>query len=151
MYHVLFCSNLDHPHGGLTITIQLVGDNVDIHQYASRQTMEQRDQDHHWFHIIAVRDCVVDDTLSTAEPTTDITQLPLQTFLPSVNDCKQLHDEFVVLVGRVLVKNLSAFKSLATLVPEHIPHKYSSLVTQKSEIVCETKIYMYFGYYIDVF
>lgn len=112
-----------------------MGDNVDVREHASRQTMEKRDKDHHWFHIIAVRDRVVNDKLSIAEPTTDITKLPLHTFLPSVSDCEQLHTEFVILVGRVLVKNLTAFKSLSALVPEHIPHKYSSFMAKKSEIV----------------
>ena len=125
-----------------SLRFQLIGDNVDIEKHASHQTLEKRNQNHHWFHIMAVRDRVEDKILSDIKPKADIKKLPLHTFLPSVEDCQHLHKEFVILAVRVLVENLSAFKQFSKVVPEHIPHKYSSVMSKKSEIVSNTSLYL---------
>ena len=47
--YLLLRESEDYP------TYQIIGDNVDIHQRASHQSMERRDTDHHWFHLYAVK------------------------------------------------------------------------------------------------
>ena len=67
----------------------------------------------------------------------DVRKLPLQTFLPSVEDYHNLHTElnFTVLVARVLGTHLVSFKPFSDLIPQHIEHKYSAEMAKKSEIV----------------
>ena len=84
---------------------------------------------------MAVKDRAVPDDLSKEKSQVDIRKLPLQTFLPSVQDCQDLHAEITVLVSRVLVTHLTAFKCFSDLIPQHIEHKYSALMEKKSEIV----------------
>ena len=84
---------------------------------------------------MAVEDRAVPDDLSKEQPQVDIRKLPLQTFLPSVEDCHNLHTEITVLVTRVLVTHLAAFKCFSDLTPQHIIHKYSAEMEKKSEIV----------------
>ena len=83
-------------------TYQIIGDNVDLHQRASYQTMDLRDSDHHWFHLYAVKDRVTGIGLPNDSPMRDISQLPLHTFLPSVKDCNFLRNEFGI--ARVITR-----------------------------------------------
>lgn len=71
-------------------TFQIIGDNVDLHQRATHQSMERRDKDHHWFNLYAARDSVVEKDLPNDGPITDVAKVPLQHFLPSVEDCDHL-------------------------------------------------------------
>ena len=117
-----------------TPDVQFIGDNVDLTQKASHETVERKKQDHHWFHLIAVKDRVVAEDKPRKSPI-DIRKLPLQTFLPSVEDCHNLHTELTVLVARVLVTHLVSFKPFSDLIPQHIEHKYSAEMAKKFEIV----------------
>lgn len=117
-----------------TPDVQFIGDNVDHTQKASHETMERKKQEHHWFHLMAVKDGVVAQDLPMKSPV-DIRKLPLQTILPSVEDCHNLHTELTVLAVRVLVTHLTSFKAFSDLNPQHIDHKYSIEMANKSEIV----------------
>ena len=64
---------------------QIIGDN-DLKQKASQQSLDSTGADH-WFHMCAVLDRVDGMNLDIDEPKADITSLPLQTFLPSAEDC----------------------------------------------------------------
>ena len=114
---------------------QIVGDNVDLHQKACHQTMEKRDTDRHWFHLCAIKDRVTGLHLSTTPSTTNVLHLPLSTWLPTVDDCLHLRKEFIILVGRVLVKHLPKLSFLESCLPAHIPHEYSHTMTRKSQTV----------------
>ena len=116
-------------------TFQIIGDNVDLRQHPSHQTLERRNQDHHWFHLMAVRDRVSAGDISVTDPTVLVKDLGLHTILPSIEDCKALNDELVVLVARVLTTRLEKWQSLSGCVPTHIQHKYSNETAMKSEIV----------------
>ena len=61
------------------------------------------------------------------KPTTaSVATLPLATFLPNVEDCVALREEFITLVAQVLMKYLPWFKCFKPVLPEHIPHEYTS-------------------------
>ena len=83
---------------------------------------------------MAVKDRVVAEDLPMKSPV-DIKKSLLQTFLPSVEDCHNLHTELTVLVVRVLVTHLTSFIAFSDLVPQHIDLKYSTEMAKKSEIV----------------
>ena len=101
--------------------MQFIGDNVDLTQKASHQTVERKKQDYHWFHLMAVKDRVVAEDEPKKSPI-DIRKLPLQT-LPSVEDYHNLHTELTVLVVRVIVTHLGSFKPFSDMIPQHIEHK----------------------------
>ena len=64
----------------------------------------------------------------------DIRSAPTSTFLPTMEDCKKVWDNYV-LVARVLVDHLTILHPLKKCVPCHVEHKYSSEMSNKSEIV----------------
>lgn len=116
-------------------SVQIIGDNLDTNQKASRQTSTYRGKSHHWFSLYAVKDRVSGNHLPDERPLADVSKLPLSTWLPSISDCISLREEFIILVSRVLVKNFSAFDFLKNEVIDHIPHVYSAVMKKKSEIV----------------
>lgn len=123
-------SSLDLP------TFRIVGDNCDLHQKPSHLTLSRRDQDHHWFNIYAVQDCVLGLHLPDDQSTASIATLPVAAFLPNVEDCVALRKEFIILTARVLIRYIPWFEFLKSAVPEHITHQYTQAMAQKSEIVC---------------
>lgn len=119
-------------------TFRLVGDNCDLHQKASHQTLSKRDQDHHWFNLYAVKDRVQGLHLPDLQPTALVATLPLATFLPNVEDCIALRKDFIQLMARVLMRYLHWFRCLKPVVPEHMAHEYSETMSKQSEIVSLT-------------
>ena len=99
--------------------------------------MERKDKDHHWFQLFATRDRVSGEKLANDAPIADVATLPLQTYLPSVEECSQLQEEFGVLIARVIVQKMTYFSELKSVVPSHIQHKYADTMKMKSEIVSE--------------
>lgn len=118
----------------------LVGDNVDIHQHTSHQTLQNRDKDLHWFHMYAIQHRVLGLHLSDLPSNIKIKDLPLSTWLPSVDNCGLLRKEFITLVSRVLTCHLKFLTSFTDVVPDYILHKYSFLMSKKTEIVRGKKI-----------
>ena len=125
---------LSFSHGELPPFYQIVGDNVDIYQKPTHQTMEKRDKSLHWFQLCAFKERVTGIHLPNTPPMTDVLKLPLSTWLPSVDDCLKLREEFATLVERVLVQNLSEFSFLETCVSQHISHKYSSFMAKNRSL-----------------
>lgn len=97
--------------------------------------MEREDKDHHWFQIFAVQDRVTGKELLNDALIGDVATLPLQTFLPTVDECSRLNDEFGVLIARVITENIDYFQPLQSVVPQHILHKYTDLMKLKSKMV----------------
>ena len=115
---------------------QIIGDNVDLKQRASQKSLDSTGADHHWFHMCAVLDRVDGIDLDVDEPQADITSLPLQTLLPSIEECDFLKKEFVVLLLRTLANKLHFLYPYQSWIPSHIPHQYSAEASKKSDIVC---------------
>ena len=85
---------------------QIIGDNVDLKSKPTHFSLSTSVKDHHWFSLYAIKNRVHGEQLANDKPTADISTLPLTTWLPSVNDCVLLHDEFIILVSCVLVAKL---------------------------------------------
>lgn len=116
-------------------TYQIIGDNVDLHQRASHQSMDRRNNDHHWFHLYAVKDRITGIDLPNDSPVADVAHLPLHIFLPTVEECNTLQNVFGVLIAHVITDKISYLHPCKDVVSTHIPHKYSNAMKQKSEMV----------------
>ena len=116
-------------------TFRIVGDNCDLHQKPTHETLARRAQDHHWFNLYAVKDRVQGLHLADDRPIASISTLPLSTWLPNADECIALRQDFIILAARVQIKHLPWFSCIKSVVADHIPHDYSSSAKQKSEIV----------------
>ena len=137
------------PHT-LPPTFQIIGDNVDLRQKPTHQTLDRRGKDHHWFHMVAVKDRAVSGDISDTQPSAMVKDLELHTFLPTIEDCIKLKHEFVILCARVLTERLAAFKHLRECVPTHVPHKFSREMSLKSEIVCISNLHPQMHHYCSL-
>lgn len=82
--------------------------------------------------MYAVKDHVQGLHLPDELPTVSVATFSLATFLPSIEDCVALCEEFIVLFVRVLIQYLPWFRCLKPAVPDHKAHK---AMAEKSEIV----------------
>lgn len=97
--------------------------------------MKQKDKDHQWFQMYAVRDRVTGKDLPNNAPISDVAKIPLHTSLPSVEECDHIRAEFEILIARVISEKMEYFHPLKPVVPQHMKHKYSDSMRLKSEIV----------------
>ena len=97
-------------------------------------TSNNNDKDYHWYNHNAHLDWVNPTILPTDDPVADLQEVPNSTLLSSLTSHKALKD-FTVLIGHVLVENLTAFEIFKDVVPIHIKHKY---VTWKGKTTTNT-------------
>ena len=112
----------------------MIGDNIDKNVKPRHMRFDKQTKSLHYFNAYAVRDRI--DTSHLAEKHTTDPELHLSDFLPSIDDYNALKNAFKVLVSRVLCNHMSFFKkNFSDAVINHIPHKYSKEMSQKSVIV----------------
>ena len=116
----------------------IVGDNIDKNVSPRDMRVDNQTKSFHYFHSYAVLDRVDLRTYSNKRPDIDVESLPLTVFLPSLNDCKKLRDNYIILASRVLVKHLSFLAPFKACVPQHIEHVHLKELTKKSDIVSFT-------------
>lgn len=116
-------------------------DNVDLKLLASDMTSDNQNKDFHWCNHNAYLDRVNPVDLPDDAPIADLQEVPNSTFLPSLADQNSLLSDFTVLVGRVLVENLAAFEVFKDVVPLHIKHKYSDVMSNKTETVSSCQFF----------
>lgn len=126
-------------------SFSIVLDNVDLRVLASDMTSDNQNKDYHLWNHNAYRDQVNPTHLPDDGPIADLQEVPNSTFLPSLTDQKALLNDFTVLIGRILVENLTEFEIFKDVVPIHIKHKYSDIMKNKTETV---KCLMFQQYYL---
>ena len=124
---------------------KICGDNIDKSVHCRHMRIDKQTQSLHYFHSYAVRDRVDCSRLSDDPNTSPNTaEEVIATVLPSDKDDAIVHDDFAILVARILCKHMSFFKeTYADVVDWHIPHKFSKEMSQKSEVVNSDNSYNY--------
>ena len=115
----------------------ITGDNLDKTIKPRLMTTDQQTQSLHYFHAYAALNRISFTGLSEDTPTSRLLRsLSSSIFLPSLNDCQKLRDNYVVLVAWVICSTLKTFGSFQNYMPKHILHKYSTAMSTKSVTVC---------------
>jgi hypothetical protein len=99
------------------------------------QSKSHLNQSIHLTHQYGIRDRVIDRTLETSQKQKPVDKVQLSSLLPDEATCLRLQKRWAVLVSRVVTTYLKEFQSINSHVLWHIPHKYSTQMEQKSEIV----------------
>lgn len=115
-------------------SVTLVGDNLDKTVNPRFMSADHQRQSLHYFHSYGVLDRVKSDCTDHS-PIGDVDSLPPSAFLPDTDDCLQLRKHYAILIGRILVDQVSFFKKFKDCVVRHIPHKHTVQMSQKSNIV----------------
>ena len=98
-------------------------------------SMDNQGESLHFFSAYAVLDRIDFSTLSNEYSIGQPCKLPLSTFLPNVADCNAFRENYAILLGREIMKSIPYFSFFEEFIPQHILHKYSDKMSQKSNIV----------------
>lgn len=113
-------------------TYSVIFDNVDFFIRPHHQSISRANKSIHWIHHMAVEDRVPTNHLSRDKPTLPIMEYDIGNSLPGPETQAHMRREFVVLGSRILTLYLDAFKPLSTVVVHHIPHQYSTVMSEAS-------------------
>ena len=115
-------------------TYKLVFDNIDKTVKPRYMRMNAQNKSLHYVQLYAVKDRVNLSQLSQTFPS--ICEVALDTILPSDEDNASLMENMSILIARVIVNRIPFFNNdFKKLVPNHIQHKYSKEMCNKSEVV----------------
>ena len=113
------------------IPFKFVGDNVDKKRGVRDLRSDHHGEMMHMFSVLAVRSRVSSSGLSKSSRIDDLNLLQPSFFMPSKVDIAHIQRDLVILVSRILC--IKALAPLSSIPPEHILHKYSQPMAQKSE------------------
>ena len=118
-----------------TSGMKLVLDNIDKTVRPRHQTSDAQTKSLHYIQVYGVKDRVNFTGLSTSPPPIDKSVYDI---LPSGIEYQTLKDNFAILVARILVEHIPFFREdFSGLITNHIPHCYSTEMTNKSEVVSD--------------
>ncbi|KAL5467031.1 hypothetical protein EMCRGX_G031198 [Ephydatia muelleri] len=115
---------------------KLVGDNIDKNVKPRYMRSDNQTKSLHYFHVYAVADRV--DTSQSSNQTNiiwDPQSVNLQVLLPSIDDERMMKENFCTLISRVLVKHMKHLQPYTSTVSQHILHKYSKEMSEKSQLI----------------
>lgn len=136
IYLSIIAHNRVFPFLCLFLLTRIVGDNVDLEQRARIQSHKTTNKSLHWFQIYAVKDRVTSDKSLSDHPQKSLADLQMREFLPTQDVHSSLLNDFTIIIPRILIQYLPAYKPFMKAVNFHIPHAHSAEMLQKSEVVC---------------
>ena len=107
-------------------------DNIDLEIPWKNMTMAKQNRDVHWVNHQMFLNRVSGNLLPNEAPQQDLQTVPNVTFLPNASDQLRQRFNYIVLVSRMLVEYFDAFQPLKDACMQHMPHKYSKEMSQKS-------------------
>ena len=107
-------------------------------------TMSKQSRDIHWVNHKMFINRVHGNSLPCNGPHCDLSEVCNSNFLPSIKDQKRQRFNYIVLVSRILTQYFDAFGPLKDVCIQHIPHKYSKEMCEKSTKVTFRIIKNYF-------
>ena len=88
----------------------------------------------HMFSIMVGVSRTPSPELSHSGHLSTLCETPSEFFLPSPDDVERVKTDLVVLISRVLTHYIPGLAPFAKVVPKHILHKYSKVMSNKSEV-----------------
>ena len=127
----------DTPESKYT-SYKIVGDNIDKKVKPRHLRVDRQAQMLNSFHMYGVKARITPpESLRTDNPPSygEFLCLSLEDILPTPPDKSQMLEDYCVLFARILCSQIPFFEKFSSCVPKHISHKYSSEMSQKSEVV----------------
>ncbi|VDI74704.1 Hypothetical predicted protein [Mytilus galloprovincialis] len=110
----------------------IIGDNIDLNRSPSQMSIDRRRKSWHWFLLVGLQKRVLNPTLDDTAPISDITSVDNSTFIPNLNDCSKLVQNFMFRIMNVLVKYVGCLKKYKGCLPKFIPHPHLNELSGKS-------------------
>ena len=118
-------------------TYKLVIDNLDVFLRPRTETSQHHNNSLHFVHMYAVRDRINVSNHSNVPRFLGIESINLKDILPASSDLISLKKNVTTLLSRIVRKHMPYFRKHieAKAIPQHIQHKYSKEMSQRSEVV----------------
>ena len=116
-------------------TFRATCDNLDMRIVSGQLTHDHQSQDLHLISTNFIQNRLNFSHLDNNKPKEDIRNLSIQTYMLSVSEWKKYRSTTMILVGRLMIEFFPHFSFLKGVTPEHITHKYSEEMKQKSVII----------------
>ena len=114
---------------------RLVGDNIDKSIKPRDMRISHQSNLLHYFNVYAVRDRINFHDLDVTAQLIDPGAVDFTKFYPTAEDGAALLANFKVLIVRILAQHVPGVQDLTANVQDHIDHKYSKQMCEKSEVV----------------
>lgn len=117
------------------IIFKFWGDNLDKQQHVRDYRSDHHGEMLHMYSIIVGRSHTPAPELQHKGHLSQLKEVPTELFLPEQRDIVAVKSNLVILVSRILTQYFPALSFLAKVVRKHILHKYSNVMSKKSEVV----------------
>ena len=115
-------------------TFRGTGDNYDLRILKGHMRKGIANEDLHLFATNFIENRLSFNHLPNEFPLGDIKTIARSKFSPSVAELKMYAQSAKILVGRIVLEFCPQFKFLQNVIPNHINHEYSEVMSQKSFI-----------------
>mgnify|MGYP003686221113 CR=1 FL=1 len=110
----------------------IIGDNIDLSRSPSQMSIEKRRKSWHWFLMVGLQKRVLNPSLDDTAPISDINKVENGTFIPNLDDCSKLDQNFLFHIMNVLVKYVDCLNKYKDCLPKYIPHPHLEELSGKS-------------------
>ena len=122
-------------------------DNIDIQLQRKSMTLDAQNRNFHWVNHKMVSNRVSGCLLPSNGPKAELLEIPNLKFFPSIEDHQQQRMNYATLVSRMLVQHFDVFEPLKNACVQHIPHKHTKEMSQKSSKVHLLCLMLYHSIY----
>lgn len=98
-------------------------------------TSDHQNTDIHWVNHNIVENRVSGNHLPDDKSVKNIMDVENKDLIPSIADHKELYNNYLVHIQRILTKRIPSLEGLSSNVPKHIKHKHSEEMSKKSKKV----------------
>ena len=95
----------------------IIGDNIDLSRSPSQMSVEKRRKSWHWFLMVGLQKRVLNPSLDDTAPISDINKVENGTFIPNLDDCSKLDQNFLFHIMNVLVKYVDCLNKYKDCLP----------------------------------
>ena len=120
-----------NPFNGFSVVV----DNWDLRQEVRHMTSDHQNTDIHWVNQNIVENTVSGNHLPDDKPVKNVTDVENKDLIPSIADHKELYNNYLVHIQKILTKRIPSLEGLSSNVPKHIKHKHSEEMSKKSKKV----------------
>lgn len=115
---------------------KLVFDNFDFKQHVHDMSEKHQNIDIHWVTHLAVENRVPGNHLQSTIPSDGLSRMDNGVCLPSRHEHFIQRANYITIVERVIVANISCLSFLKPVAVNHIPHKYTKETSEPTNTVC---------------
>jgi len=111
----------------------IIGDNIDITRSPSQMSIDRRRKSWHWFLLVGLEKRVINLDLDDTTSKADINKVDNNLFVPSMENCSMLDNNFIYHIMHVVVKYLGCLKKYEKCLPKFIFHPHIDECSKKSD------------------